>query len=47
MIARYAYAIYDEGSLLDINVAGYPSTTVDTKLKSSDTGYKNSEAYAI
>ncbi|MEI6073835.1 MAG: hypothetical protein WCS31_18790, partial [Verrucomicrobiae bacterium] len=24
VIGRYAYAIYDEGSLLDINVAGYP-----------------------
>lgn len=24
-VGRYAYAIYDEGGLLDINVAGYPS----------------------
>jgi hypothetical protein len=23
---RYAYAVYDEGGLLDLNVAGYPST---------------------
>lgn len=26
-IGRYAYAIYDEGGLVDINVAGYPSAT--------------------
>ncbi len=25
VIGRYAYAIYDEGGLLDMNVAGYPS----------------------
>ena len=24
VIGRYAYAIYDEGGLLDVNVAGYP-----------------------
>jgi len=27
VIGRYAYAIYDEGSLLDANVVGYPSGT--------------------
>ena len=27
VIGRYAYAIYDEGGLLDLNVAGYPSGT--------------------
>lgn len=26
VVGRYAYVIYDEGALLDINVAGYPST---------------------
>jgi hypothetical protein len=26
-VGRYAYAVYDEGGLLDINVAGYPSPT--------------------
>jgi hypothetical protein len=26
-VGRYAYAIYDEGGLLDANVAGYPSNT--------------------
>lgn len=30
-IGRYAYAIYDEGGLLDINVAGYPSGTTQTQ----------------
>jgi hypothetical protein len=27
VIGRYAYAVYDEGGLLDITVAGYPSPT--------------------
>ncbi len=27
VVGRYAYAIYDEGGLLDANVAGYPSIT--------------------
>jgi hypothetical protein len=27
VVGRYAYAIYDEGGLLDINAAGYPSPT--------------------
>jgi hypothetical protein len=27
VIGRYAYAIYDEGGLLDMNAAGYPSLT--------------------
>src|SRR5437762_1901611 len=26
-IGRYAYAVYDEGGLLDMNAAGYPSST--------------------
>src|SRR5438067_7888307 len=25
-VGRYAYAVYDEGGLLDVNVAGYPTT---------------------
>ena len=28
VIGRYAYAIYDEGGLLDMNVAGYPTDAV-------------------
>src|SRR5262249_34858454 len=27
VIGRYAYAIYDEGGLVDLNVAGYPTGT--------------------
>jgi len=38
---RYAYAIYDEGGLLDVNVAGYPST-----LSGTNVAYKNALAYA-
>ena len=32
-VGRYAYAVYDEGGLLDINVAGYPipSTCASTR----------------
>lgn len=33
VVGRYAYAIYDEGGLLDLNVAGFPSAN------SSDAGY--------
>jgi len=38
---RYAFAIYDEGGLLDINVAGYPSNTTAVQ-----TGPKGSLAFA-
>ncbi len=41
VIGRFAYAIYDEGGLLDVNVAGYPPGTTNTV-----TGYKNSAASA-
>ncbi|MEI9999204.1 MAG: hypothetical protein WDO13_08520 [Verrucomicrobiota bacterium] len=36
-VGRYAYAVYNEGGLLDMNVAGYPSglTTAQTSNKSS------------
>src|SRR5206468_8669597 len=27
-VGRYAYAIYDEGQLLDMNVVGYPTDTI-------------------
>jgi Tfp pilus assembly protein PilX len=33
VIGRYAYAVYDEGGLLDVNVAGFPSAN------STDAGY--------
>jgi hypothetical protein len=36
VIGRYAYMIYDEGGLLDMNAAGYPSPT---PVNSSDNSY--------
>jgi hypothetical protein len=41
VIGRYAYAIYDEGGLLDANVAGYPSNTTTVQ-----SGRKGSLAFA-
>lgn len=41
VIGRYAYAIYDEGGLLDVNVAGYPPGTTNAL-----SGYKNPLSYA-
>jgi len=41
VIGRYAYAIYDEGGLLDMNVAGYPTNTTATQ-----SGRKGSVAFA-
>ena len=32
VIGRYAYAIYDEGGVLDMNVAGYPSSATSGSL---------------
>ena len=32
VLGRYAYTIYDEGGLLDVNVAGYPSSVTGTNL---------------
>jgi len=32
VVGRYAYAIYDEGGLLDINVAGFPSNTTAAQI---------------
>ena len=40
-IGRYAYAVYDEGGLLDMNVAGYPTNTTVPQ-----SGRKGSLAYA-
>jgi hypothetical protein len=40
IVGRYAYAIYDEGGLLDVNAAGYPSTS------GALAGYKPALAYA-
>ena len=41
VIGRFAYAIYDEGGLLDVNVAGCPPGTTNTI-----TSYKNALAFA-
>jgi Tfp pilus assembly protein PilX len=41
IVGRYAYAIYDEGGLLDVNAAGYPSTT-----NASQSAYKPALPYA-
>jgi hypothetical protein len=40
-VGRYAYAIYDESGLMDINVAGYPTGTTATQ-----SGRKGSIAFA-
>jgi hypothetical protein len=41
VIGRYAYAVYDEGGLLDMNVAGYPTGT-----STIQSGRKGSIAFA-
>jgi Tfp pilus assembly protein PilX len=41
VLCRYAYAIYNEGGLLDANVAGYPTNTTPSQL-----GEKGSLAFA-
>ncbi len=35
VIGRYAYAVYDEGGLLDMNVAGYPTGTSTARYQPS------------
>jgi hypothetical protein len=41
VVGRYSYAVYAEGGLLDMNVAGYPTGTATTQ-----SGRKGSVAYA-
>lgn len=41
VVGRYAYAVFDEGGLLDANVAGFPSTVDGTNI-----GRKGSLAFA-
>ncbi|MGB8353236.1 MAG: hypothetical protein WCD79_05060, partial [Chthoniobacteraceae bacterium] len=41
IVGRYSYTIYNEGGLLDMNVAGYPSTT-----GTAMAAYKNALSYA-
>jgi hypothetical protein len=45
VIGRYAFAVYDEGGLLDINVAGFPVSGVNAPTV-SDIGHKGSAAFA-
>src|SRR5438874_3932009 len=46
VIGRYAYAIYDEGGLLDMNVAGYPTDPSAAPVPAQRVGRKGSLAYA-
>ena len=46
VVGRYAYAIYDEGGLLDANVAGYPAPTGSGSTTGTNYVYKNAEAFA-
>src|SRR5204863_5365499 len=50
VIGRYAYAAYDEGGTLDVNVAGFPysasSPAATPGLPLSDVGRKGSVAFA-
>lgn len=46
VMGRYAYAIYDEGGLLDMNVAGYPSAAASTTSGSAELARKGALAFA-
>lgn len=46
VIGRYAYAVYDEGGLLDVNVAGFPSANSTNAAYLSDIGKKGVLAFA-
>jgi hypothetical protein len=47
VIGRYAYVIYDEGGLLDLNVAGYPSASSGASWDAAmDPVSKSTAAYA-
>jgi hypothetical protein len=45
-LGRYAYAIYDEGGLLDMNVAGYPTDPSAAPIPAIRVGRKGSIAFA-
>ena len=47
VIGRYAYAIYDEGGLLDLNVAGYPMNPSTAPIPTQRLGRKGSVAFPI
>lgn len=46
VIGRYAYAVYDEGGLLDVNVAGFPSPTSGDATYKANIGRKGVLAFA-
>ena len=46
VVGRYAYAVYDEGGLLDINVAGYPIPSTAPASWTTDVGRKGVLAFA-
>jgi hypothetical protein len=46
VIGRYAYAVYDEGGLLDMNIAGYPTDPSIAPLPAQRVGRKGSVAFA-
>ncbi len=46
IIGRYAYAVYDESGLLDMNVAGYPNDPSAAPIPAQRVGRKGSVAYA-
>ncbi|XHR29777.1 MAG: hypothetical protein ACFUZC_04305 [Chthoniobacteraceae bacterium] len=46
VVGRYAYMIYDESALLDMNAAGYPSASSSNALTSLQAGRKGSLALA-
>ncbi len=46
VVGRYAYAIYDEGGLLDANAAGYPSGTPGVTTIANLAAYKPNLAFA-
>ena len=39
VLGRYAYAIYDEGGVLDVNVAGYPSSMDGAAIQKGSLGF--------
>jgi hypothetical protein len=45
-LGRYAYAVYDEGGLLDLNVAGYPNDPSTAPIPAIRVGRKGSTAFA-
>jgi hypothetical protein len=46
VIGRYAYAVYDEGGLLDVNVAGFPSANSNDPAYLATIGKKGVLAFA-